>query len=696
VIIPCYNCIDTLQEAFDSCLRQGVDSLEVVMVDDGSDDGTIDLIKKIADANKNVIVGFHKNNLGGGATRNTAVSLATNNIIFCLDSDDALPDNTLSKMLKVILEKKSDGVLIEKTIFFDSNDVKKIEIVKNKDVRKVTPVELSDVFKSDSGFLTKVNFMYTKNAFKICGGYPTHHGHDTQTFGHRFLVNGLRAYVCDDTGYLHRRYSKPSYFDREYRKGRLSLNAYLMYEDFLYLFSSEVREKIINYNIFLKNKLGKSNIEKMVIDEFNRLGEERFFIKDYKKYLNENGKTRYFSENLSNEEPSNIFCRSIYFEQDGKHTAAVNLLRTIANKYPRSKILKMKIDSKVTLLMHNGGRLGNQLWLMAALYSYCLERGYKFDVRCFFEYQQYFNIRSDSKISRLLGSTYSLLQNTLIPEEVLRDFFYMIFNPFTKILAGVKKNQVIFDRDEAKGENLKIFIYKIHKTITRIIKNMFYSITNHKQIPKPAYGKTQSDNITILLPPSSKKDPYVRGYSQTYFYGWLFRNPTGIIKYQKEIKLFFEPKKKIVDKINKEIQYARSKYKKLVGVHVRLGDCVNEFIDDDRIAYSENEVLKILKEYLVFSKNSPSDICFFICSDGKLNESTFSELNVIITSNNPVEDMWLLSMTDTIIGADSSFAVTASLFGNVPFIVFKRGIDWNYYLDKNGFFVNKYVKRFIY
>lgn len=353
-------------------------------------------------------------------------------------------------------------------------------------------------------------------------------------------------------------------------------------------------------------------------------------------------------------------------------------------------------QEKITLLMHNGGRLGNQLWLMAALYSYGLEKDYEFDARCFFEYQQYFNIKTKSKVSNIIGITYEFLQKTKINEEILRDVFYMLFGPSIKFFAKMKKDNVIFDNDEIKKESLRIFIYKIYKTTGRIINNTYYSIAKNKPEPKSAHGISQSQDIVSFLPPSTEIDPFINNSDHTYFYGWLFRNPKGIVKFQKEIREFFTPKDRYKIKVTNQVSELRKKYEHIVGVHVRLGDCVNEFIDNDRIAYSEDEVLKILKEYVVFSGIKVENICFIICSDGALSEITFNGFNVIITHNNPVEDIWILSLTDKIVGADSSFAITASLFGNIPFIVFKRGIDWDYYKDKNTFFVNKYVKRFIY
>jgi len=49
----------------------------------------------------------------------------------------------------------------------------------------------------------------------------------------------------------------------------------------------------------------------------------------------------------------------------------------------------------------------------------------------------------------------------------------------------------------------------------------------------------------------------------------------------------------------------------------------------------------------------------------------------------------LLAATDIIIGSDSTFGAFASYYGNLPFIVFEKKIDWNYYKDKKYFFENK-------
>lgn len=72
VIIPVYNCITLLKEAVDSVLRQPYKKIKVIIVDDGSTDGTEFLSDKLATQNERVYV-IHRENGGISAARNTAI-----------------------------------------------------------------------------------------------------------------------------------------------------------------------------------------------------------------------------------------------------------------------------------------------------------------------------------------------------------------------------------------------------------------------------------------------------------------------------------------------------------------------------------------------------------------------------------------------------------------------------------------------
>ncbi|MEZ4195101.1 MAG: glycosyltransferase family 2 protein [Candidatus Paceibacterota bacterium] len=268
IIIPCYNCEKTLLEAVKSCYTQGFasDDFEIVLVDDASTDGTGLLLKNIKATYPNITLLTHQTNQGGGAARNTAVSKTLATTIFCLDSDDVLPPQTLIRMYTFLCDKKLDGVLFAETRFFSTN-FKNVEIVPNSPKEEI--VSLNDLFNTEAGFLTQVNFMYTKNAFSVIGGYPTAHGFDTQTFGLGFLAKSLKASVCPNTFYYHRQNqtSHKSYYEREYEQGLISINSYLALEPILSSFHNAVIEMIISFDIFNLNYHGQNtNLRAKIVD----------------------------------------------------------------------------------------------------------------------------------------------------------------------------------------------------------------------------------------------------------------------------------------------------------------------------------------------------------------------------------------------------------------------------------------------
>lgn len=91
VVIPCFNSAHTLRRAVDSITAQTHPVREVIIVDDGSTDETLEVAEAIANENpqlKCVIVDLGRN-LGPGTARNTGWDRATGSFVAFLDADDA-------------------------------------------------------------------------------------------------------------------------------------------------------------------------------------------------------------------------------------------------------------------------------------------------------------------------------------------------------------------------------------------------------------------------------------------------------------------------------------------------------------------------------------------------------------------------------------------------------------------------------
>jgi glycosyltransferase involved in cell wall biosynthesis len=93
VIIPAYNCSTTIAVAIDSVLNQTISDLEVILVDDGSNDTTVDIFRQFMKVDGRLRL-MRQANAGPSSARNRGVQAARSEIIAFIDADDAwMPDH---------------------------------------------------------------------------------------------------------------------------------------------------------------------------------------------------------------------------------------------------------------------------------------------------------------------------------------------------------------------------------------------------------------------------------------------------------------------------------------------------------------------------------------------------------------------------------------------------------------------------
>jgi len=185
---------------------------------------------------------------------------------------------------------------------------------------------------------------------------------------------------------------------------------------------------------------------------------------------------------------------------------------------------------KIIILRAAGNELANQLWNYASVYAYAQERGYEVKNPSFFEYGMYFKIPATGLFFKIL--------------------FFLPFVNYTE-------RKTAFRRKVWR----KLYTW-YSKLITKLNKNNLISYSENK---KPYY-----------LPPTKESDSRLskleKSEENIYLDGWLFRNPVGLLKYRKEIKSYFRPKKRITSLVDSHIKNLRDRYQNIVGVHIRQGD----------------------------------------------------------------------------------------------------------------------------
>lgn len=135
VIVPAYNSENFISETLDCLLSQSIKDIQIVVVNDGSTDGTGEIINVYAKKHTNILPVFQKN-AGVSAARNKGIECAEGEYILFLDSDDLLGENALEQMCNALDETQADIALCRVESFGSgcaSNPVVD-SLVKNKTV----------------------------------------------------------------------------------------------------------------------------------------------------------------------------------------------------------------------------------------------------------------------------------------------------------------------------------------------------------------------------------------------------------------------------------------------------------------------------------------------------------------------------------------------------------------------------------
>ena len=106
IIIPCYNCKRWVRQAVESCLNQTYPNIEIIVVDDGSTDGSVEVLRQFVPRIR-LETGANR---GGNSARNRAFALSMGEYIQFLDADDYLEPEKIGRQVWFLEDTKADVV----------------------------------------------------------------------------------------------------------------------------------------------------------------------------------------------------------------------------------------------------------------------------------------------------------------------------------------------------------------------------------------------------------------------------------------------------------------------------------------------------------------------------------------------------------------------------------------------------------
>lgn len=200
VLIPCFNAEKYVGEAIESALAQTHPNIEVVVVDDGSTDGSVEAIRLFGDR----VVAEFAPNRGACAARNRALALSRGEYIQFLDADDLLKPEKVERQLPLLERNEADLVFSRGTLFGDG----KPERTKKK---AIAPLGDTDrfVYALRQGISTE-DPLHRRSLVELVGGFREHvrraQEYDLHT---RLAAAGARFIFLDEVLSRHRHHDGP-------------------------------------------------------------------------------------------------------------------------------------------------------------------------------------------------------------------------------------------------------------------------------------------------------------------------------------------------------------------------------------------------------------------------------------------------------------------------------------------------------
>lgn len=210
VIIPVYNTEKYLRECVDSILNQTLKEVEIIIVDDGSTDGSRDIINEFAQK-YSCIKTIHCENNKQGAARNKGMELAVGEYIYFLDSDDYLAPDALKILYDMAIVNKLEVITFDADIIGLDTDTNS----HNSYDRSKMSIESTKVWEgfkfwnkyyNIGGALINVCLMFYSHDFLVCNHFLFQSGvyYEDSEFGLKSYLSAKRLMYLPKQLYFRR------------------------------------------------------------------------------------------------------------------------------------------------------------------------------------------------------------------------------------------------------------------------------------------------------------------------------------------------------------------------------------------------------------------------------------------------------------------------------------------------------------
>ena len=236
VIVPVYNAAKYISQTLNSIISQDFDSFEIIVVDDGSTDSSLDIITECFENTDIPHKIIRQENQGVSAARNTAIDNSSGDYLVFVDADDYISENHLSSLYN----GKTDFSLTLYAKVFPDKQV-------SLDSYPSDVISARDFIEMELNMQITFNFfqlMYKSEIIKdnnIRFQKGIVYGEDTE-FAHKALNYGSEISVHNEVTYFYRQHAESAVNTTEYRR----FDIVKIFEDIAYFYRKNNKPEFAN------------------------------------------------------------------------------------------------------------------------------------------------------------------------------------------------------------------------------------------------------------------------------------------------------------------------------------------------------------------------------------------------------------------------------------------------------------------
>lgn len=124
IIIPVYNVEKYLEHCIESCIHQKIYDYEIILVNDGSTDNSLNIVGRYNDKYNHITI-ISQENKGLSIARNNGLSVAKGEYVWFVDSDDWIECNCLEEIYKVLIKNQPDILQLQYQLVYEDGHIEK-------------------------------------------------------------------------------------------------------------------------------------------------------------------------------------------------------------------------------------------------------------------------------------------------------------------------------------------------------------------------------------------------------------------------------------------------------------------------------------------------------------------------------------------------------------------------------------------